>query len=60
MYALRLGRAFLVVLGLGLPITAIIYGLDNHHPDVVTVNVAVLLVVGLLLALVRGLRRRSP
>jgi hypothetical protein len=59
MYALRLGKAFIVVVGLGLPLTAIIYGVDNHHSDVVTVNVVVLLAVGLLLALVRRLRRLS-
>jgi uncharacterized membrane protein YdfJ with MMPL/SSD domain len=55
--ALRLGKAFIVVVGLGLPVTAIAYGVDHHHPNVVTFNVAVLLAVGLLLALVRRLRR---
>ncbi len=58
MYAVRLGKAFIVVVGLGLPLTAIIYGAGNHHPDVVAVNVAVLLAVGLLVVVVRRLRRR--
>lgn len=55
--ALRLGKALIVVVGLGLPVTAISYGVDHHHEDVVTVNVAVLLAVGLVVALVRRLRR---